>query len=139
MRSDIKLVLIALVIAVGLAIALILGHLAFIELCREVVTLPTTLPDGTRQETRSWIVDDGDASWLHSAGDAWLARFEGDPIVEVERRGQALRYRAHAVLGPHLRIDQLLRQKYGLADRWVRFISPCGEDTLPVRLEPLPR
>jgi hypothetical protein len=123
-----------LVVAAAL---LVLAHLAFIEVGREVVTLRTPRPDGTWQETRLWIVDDGDSSWLHSAGSDWLKRFEGDPVVEVERGGQTLRYRAHAVPGPHPRVHQLLREKYGLADRWVRFLAPDGEGTVAVRLDRL--
>jgi hypothetical protein len=128
-------------IAIGLVIALaalaVASHLALIEVGREVVTLRTRDPDGRVRETRLWIVDDGGVSWLHSAGARWRERFAGDPIVEVERGGVTYRYQSHAVPGPHPRVDELLRAKYGIADRWVRFIAPCGEDVLPVRLEPL--
>jgi hypothetical protein len=116
--------------------ALVLGHLALIEVGREVVTLRTQRPDGSWQETRLWIVDEGASSWLHSAGEDWRTRFEGDPLVEVERGGGARRYRAHAVPGPHPELDRLLREKYGIADRWVRFVAPCDERVLPVRLDP---
>jgi hypothetical protein len=116
---------------------LVLGHLAVIEVGREVATLRTPLPDGGWKQTRLWIVDDGEVAWLHSAGDDWVARFEGDPVVEVERRGVTRRYRAQAVPGPHPRVDQLLREKYEWADRWVRFLAPCGPGVVPVRLEPL--
>ena len=102
-------------ILVVVATLVVLGHLAFIEIGREVVTLRTQRPDSTWQKTRLWIVDDGASSWLHSGGAAWLKRFEGDPVVEVERDGRMLRYRAHAVPGPHPRVDQLLREKYGQA------------------------
>jgi hypothetical protein len=125
----------ALVFAVG--VMAVLAHLAFIEIGREVVTLRTPRPDGTWQRTRLWVVDDDGATWLHSAGEHWRARFEGDPEVELERGGQVRRYRAHAVAGPHPRIDARLREKYGLADRWVRFLSPCNDATLPVRLDPI--
>jgi len=124
-------------ILTAVAALLVLGHLAFIEIGRDVVTLRTQRPDGTWQETRLWIVDDGSTSWLHSGGADWLKRFEGDPVVELVRDGQILRRRAHAVPGPHPQIDQLLRTKYGVADRWVRFISPDNEETVAVRLDPL--
>lgn len=124
--------------AVALVLVIAAGHMAFIEVGREVATLRTPLPGGGWQQTRLWIVDDGDVAWLHSAGQDWVDRFEGDPIVEVARDGGTARYRAHAVPGPHPRVDQLLREKYGVADRWVRFLAPCDETTVPVRLERVP-
>lgn len=123
-------------ILIALASALVLGHLALIEIGREVVTLRTQRPDGSWQATRLWIVDEGASSWLHSGGAEWLARFEGDPVVEVVRGGEARRFRAHAVPGPHPAVDRLLREKYGVADRWVRFVGPDKEDTVAVRLDP---
>lgn len=119
-----------------LAVLLVLAHLALIEVGREVVTLRTQRADGTWQQTRLWIVDDGESSWLHSAGEDWVRRFEGNPVVEVERGGEVRRYRAQAVPGPHPRVDELLREKYGLADRWVRFIAPDSEEVVVVRLDP---
>jgi hypothetical protein len=133
-----KRLLLAGATAIALGVGLVLAHLAFIEVGREVVTLRTPLPNGGWRETRLWIVDDAGGSWLHSAGADWSRRFDGDPVVEVERGGETGRYRAHAVPGPHPLVDRLLREKYGLADRWVRFLAPCGDDTVPVRLERLP-
>lgn len=130
-------VVLATVTLVLVAGFLVLGHLALIEVGREVVTLRTRRPDGSLQKTRLWIVDDGGASWLHSGGERWRKRFEGDPIVELERAGEIRQCRAHAVPGPHPRVDRLLREKYGLADRWVRFLAPDNETTLVVRLDPL--
>jgi hypothetical protein len=120
-----------------IAMVFVLGHLALIEIGREVATLRTQRADGTWQETRLWIVDDGASSFLHSGGADWSKRFVGSPIVEVERGGEIRRYRAHAVPGPHPRVHQLLREKYGIADRWVRFIGPDNEETLAVRLDPM--
>ena len=131
-----KSLLIGTAALVGGAILVVLAHLAFIEIGHEVVTLRTQRPDGSWQETRLWIVDDGAASWLHSGGAAWKKRFDGDPVVELERGHQTQRYRAHAVPGPHPNVDRLLRAKYGLADRWVRFISPDDGGTVAVRLDP---
>jgi hypothetical protein len=123
-------------IVVLAAIFAVLGHLALIEIGRELVTLRTPLPDGTWKETRLWIVDDGGSAWLHSAGAEWVARFAGNPIVEVVRDGATRRYRANALPGPHPRVDQLLREKYGVADRWVRFLAPDNDETVAVRLDP---
>jgi hypothetical protein len=133
----VRYLLLGTLILVVVATLTVLGHLAVIEIGRDVVVLRTQRPDGTWQKTRLWIVDEGSSSWLHSGGADWLGRFDGEPVVEVERRGQILRYRAHAVPGPHPRVHALLREKYGLADRWVRFIGPDDERTVAVRLDPL--
>jgi hypothetical protein len=130
-------VLLGTALLVALAALLGISHLALIEIGREVVVLRTEGPGGARQETRLWIVDDGGSSWLHSGGADWSRRFAGSPVVEVERGGEVLRYRAHAVPGPHPRVDRLLREKYGLADRWVRLLAPDDEDTVAVRLDAL--
>jgi len=74
---------------------------------------------------------------VHSGGEAWATSFEGSPIVEVERGGVVRGIRAHAVPGPHPRVHELMREKYGVADRWVRFIGPDNERTLAARLDPL--
>jgi len=132
-----KRVLLGIVALAAAAAVLVLGHLAVIEIGREVVTLRTQRADGTWQQTRLWIVDEGAASWLHSGGADWLARFEGDPVVELERAGAVRKYRAHAAPGPHPQVDRLLREKYGLADRWVRTLAPDTDDTIAVRLDPL--
>ena len=129
--------LVSIATLLAVATILVIAHLALIEIGREVVTLRTQRPDGSWQETRLWIVDDGVSSWLHSGGADWLARFEGDPIVELERAGEIRRYRAHAVPGPHPPVDRLLREKYGIADRWVRFVAPDNEGTVAVRLDPI--
>jgi hypothetical protein len=133
----VRRLLLGAVLFVALAALVVVAHMAVIEVGREVVTLRTPGPGGTWVVTRLWIVDDGGSVWLHSAGAAWAKRFEGDPVVEVERGGVVRRYRAHAMPGPHPRVHELLRQKYGWADRWVRFLAPDDEGTLAVRLDPL--
>lgn len=132
-----KILLVSGALLVGLAALLVVGHLALIEIGREVVTLRTPRPDGSWQETRLWVVDHDGAAWLHSAGPAWVERFEQSPVVELERAGRIRRYSAQPVPGPHGTIDRLLREKYGMADRWVRFLAPCDESVIPVRLDPI--
>lgn len=132
-----KRVTTGVVIALAIAGAVILAHLALIEVGREVVTLRTRDADGGWTQTRLWVVDHDGSPWLHSAGEDWVERFAGDPLVELERGGEIRRYRAHAAPGAHPDVDRLLREKYGIADRWVRFVAPCDEDTVPVRLDPL--
>jgi hypothetical protein len=131
-----RLVLVLLAL-LGLGAAYVLGHWALIEVGREVITLRTQDEDGGWHQSRLWIVDDGGFAWLHGGDSHWMRNLEARPIVEVERAGATARYRAHVVAGPHPRLDELLRAKYGVADRWVRFVGPDGESTRAVRLEPL--
>jgi hypothetical protein len=120
-----------------LALAYVLAHWALIEAGREVVVLRTEEPDGTWLESRLWIVDDGPVAWLHGADSRWMHNLEARPTVEVVRGGETHRYRATPVPGPHPRVHELLRSKYGSADRWVRLSGPDNERTRPVRLERL--
>ena len=89
----------------------------------------------SRRETRLWIVDDGDVSWLHGGDSRWVRDLTARPGVEIVRGGEVLRHRATPVPGPHPHVHELLRQKYGVADRWVRFLGPDVESTVPIRLE----
>lgn len=125
---------VALMVVVGTLVLLVALHLALIEIGREVVVLRTPDGEGNWQETRLWVVDYDGALWVHSEGPAWHQRFAGDPVVELRRHGRVQRYRATPDADAHPAIDALLREKYGIADRWVRFIAPCNDATLPVRL-----
>ena len=130
----------ALVAAALLALgtAYVLAHWALIEVGREVIVLRTEDADGGWYESRLWIVDDDDGvPWLHGGDSRWMRNLAARPIVEVERGGETRRYRAHVVTGPHPRLHELLRAKYGLADRWVRFVGADRETTRAVRLEAL--
>jgi hypothetical protein len=121
-----------------LALAYPLLHWALIETGREVIVLRTEGDDGRWLETRLWIVDDGAVSWLHGdRGSEWVRNLAARPVVEVTRAGRTLRYRATPAPGPHPRVHALLREKYGVADVWVRFVGRDRATTVPVRLEPL--
>jgi hypothetical protein len=125
----------AAVLALGAASVFI--HYQLIERSGEVIVLRTENPDGSWLETRLWIVDEGGFPWLHGGASAWMANLRARPVVEVQRSGETHRYRAVPAPGPHPAIHQRLREKYGLADRWVRFLGPDRETTTAVRLEPL--
>jgi hypothetical protein len=131
-----KRFLVVFAAVVGLCVAYAIAHWALIETGNEVIVLRTEEPDGGWLETRLWIVDDGGISWLHGDGRSrWMRNLEARPIVEVIRGGGTRRYRATPVPGPHPQLHELLRAKYGVADRWVRFVGPDKESTTPVRLE----
>lgn len=129
--TGVTLIIVGILLAGVVAVA---GHFALIEIGREVATLRTQQEDGSWLETRLWVVDYEGSPWLHSAGANWEKRFENDPEVELVRDGEMRRYRAHPDRDAHAAIDAALRNKYGIADRWVRFLAPCDESVLPVRL-----
>jgi hypothetical protein len=129
-------------LAVGLAalaalpFVYFLAHWALIEIGNEVVVLRTREPDGTWHSSRLWIVDDAGHAWLHGdAGSRWMRNLAAHPIVEVVRGGSTVQLRATPVPGPHPRIHERLREKYGIADWWVRLVGADRETTAPVRLE----
>lgn len=122
----------------ALGASYVLAHWALIELGREVVVLRSQDEDGGWHESRLWIVDDDDSvPWLHGGDSRWMRNLTVRPIVAVERGGESRRYRAHVIAGPHPRLHELLREKYGVADRWVRFVGRDRETTRAVRLEAL--
>jgi hypothetical protein len=131
-----KRIAIIAAILLGLPVAYVVAHLVLIEVGREVIVLRTQDAAGARLETRLWIVDDGEHAWLHGGDSSWMRNLRESPMVEVERGGKSHQYRAVPVPGPHQRVHELLREKYGIADWWVRFIGG-DEGSVPVRLEPL--
>lgn len=128
---------IGLAVVAGLFAAYVFAHWALIEVGREVIVLRTENPAGDWHETRLWIVDDERGAWLHGGNSVWMHNLRDRPIVEIDRAGQTRRYRARVVPGPHPEIHALLRAKYGLADRWVRFVGADDEFAAPVALEPI--
>ncbi len=141
----------AVAILIGLCVAYVLAHLALIEAGREVVVVHEPTPSGTVVKARLWIVDDAPYSWIHP-GNAnarwWVQHMDAHPIVEVDRGGQLRRYRAQPDPAAHAKVHRLLREKYGVADWWVRFLAGTdtrsglltwGEKckTVPIRLEPI--
>ena len=124
-----------LAVALGLGAVYVLAHWALIEVGREVIVLRTENADGTWLVRRLWLVDESGYAWLHGGDSEWMRNLRARPIVEIERGGETHRYRATAELGPHPVIHERLREKYGIADRWVRFVGADTEFTRAVRLE----
>ena len=132
-------------IVLALALALAGAGFTVSELGGEVVILRPR--DGSRTATtRLWIVDDEGRPWLRagSPGSGWLRRIAADPDVEMERAGRPLAVRAAPVSDPDVRdrINRLMREKYGFADRVVSFlvVLTAGDRarSVPVRLDPAP-
>ena len=107
-------------------------------------------PGGVTHRARLWIVDDGSSSWIHpgNANARWWGEHIGpQSLVEVDRDGHVALFRASTDPGSHRKVHQLLRAKYGAADRWVRFLAGTDTETglltwgktcsvVPIRLDP---
>lgn len=131
-----KKLLLAGVALIALALVAIF---AASELGGEVVILRTRDASGAERRTSLWVVEHEGFQYLRagSRDSGWVARLREAPEVEVERGGKTARYRA--VPAPELtpRIDALIAERYGLADRLIAVIRQPGK-SLAVRLEPLP-
>jgi hypothetical protein len=144
-------VIIVAAIVVGVCVAYVLAHLALIEVGREVVVVYEPTEAGGVSKARLWIVDDGRYSWIHpgNANAQWCVQhMDAHRIVEIERGDKTRRYLAQPDPEAHAKVHKLLREKYGMADRWVRFLAGTdtqgglltfGEKckTVPIRLEPV--
>jgi hypothetical protein len=129
--GKILLVLLALVVAFVVTIA------AASEFGGEVVTLYTRDSSGNEVGTSLWVVDTGGFQYLR-AGDrsaGWFERLRREPAVRVERGGKAASYQALPTPDMTRTIDQLMAEKYGLADRVVSIIRD-PESSMAVRLVP---
>ena len=85
---------------------------------------------------------------MSNANAQWWSGHDANSIVEIDRGGEKRRYHARPDPEAHAKVHQLLREKYGLADMWVRFLAGTdtrsglltwGEKckTVPIRLEPV--
>ena len=132
-------VLLTIAIVPGLVALYAGAHLALIELGGEVVILHKWISDSETRQTRLWIVDDAEGAWFHhgTSESAWIQRLESFPVVTVERGGATRSYRARPDRERHDLVHRLLREQYGFADWWVRFVTRTAKKcpALPVRLE----
>ena len=106
---------------------------------REVVVIRTRDAAGKARETRTWIADDAGLAWIEAANPerGFYRDIQRDPEVELQRHGETRRYRAVPIEGPagHELIRRLLRERYGLADRWIGLVADTSH-SIAIRLEP---
>jgi hypothetical protein len=120
------------------AIALVAVTLVALEGV-EVVQLRSTAPDGSVRTTRTWVADADGATWVEAANPErpFLRDLQAHPEVSLVRGGGE--QHLHAVPlpgdGPHRKIRQLLRAKYGWADAWIGLIADTSR-SVAVRLDP---
>lgn len=132
-------------VAMGIGLVLAAGVLFGVsvllasELGGEVVKLETADAGEAIVATHLWVVDSEGRAWLRAGvpSSGWLQRIEANPRVMLTRDGRSARFLAVPVRDAEARdrIHALMREKYGLADRWISLIRD-GSRSVPVRLEP---
>lgn len=102
----------------------------------EVVELETFDARGARFETPVWIVEAYDDVWLRAGNPeaAWLQRLRSKPEVLLRRGGRETRHRAVVVQSATRSVNDLMRQKYGWADRLISTLHDPAK-VVAVRLE----
>ena len=102
----------------------------------EVVTLETYDARGTMFSTSLWIVDAYDDAWLRAGNPeaGWLERLRVTPEIVVTREGVRKGYRAVVVRDFAAKINQAMREKYGLADQLLSTLHDPDE-VIAIRLE----
>jgi hypothetical protein len=130
-KVGIALAIVLAVPVVAIAISMIASESG------EVVVLRTREADGAVHETRLWVVDDEGAAWLRSGSpeSSWFLRLSAEPEVEMVRHGATLPMRAVPVPQAQSRINELMLEKYGWADRYIGMLFG-RDDAVPVRLDP---
>ena len=136
----VKKLAVAAGVLVGLFLLLGLAQFAASE-SGEVLVLETLDAAGQAHETRIWVVDDAGALWVRGGPDAgWVGRLVANPDVRAERAGAQADYRAVPDRNDAARdrVNALMREKYGLADRFIALMlgDPDREDSLAIRLAP---
>ncbi len=121
-------------------IALLAVAAAFVLIASEsgeVLVLQTHDAAGATHETRIWVVDDGDHTWVR-AGDphsSWLINIQQTPAVSATRAGKTANFTAVPDVAARDRINALMRAKYGWADAYIALLFG-REDATPIRLDP---
>jgi len=125
---------------IALVAAMAWGSFYFFAESGEVVVLRSADASGAVHETRLWVVDDAGRAWLRTgnAESAWLLRVRANPQVEVVRKGEVQLHYAVLVTGPQARdrINELVLEKYGGAERYLRSFMLDPAQAVPVRLDP---
>ena len=138
MKKVLKLVVILI------SIAIVYGVLMFglSELGGEVATLVRPEADGSNKNIRVWIVDADNKSWIEH-GDSesyWIKQLSNNSELLIIREGEEKKYLAFADRDSHDLYHNLRREKYGISDKMLDFLSFGATskencEGIPVRLE----
>lgn len=104
-----------------------------------VAIVETEAPDGSIRSTRVWTVDADGEIWLEagSPDHPWYRDLQRVPVLTLALEGRSARYDAHPDTDPsaHRRIRSLIRERYGVRDRWVSLFIDSSR-SVAVRLVP---
>ena len=130
MRTIVRGLLVVLVTCGGVTLLALEG--------RVVVVVDTRDGAGAPRRTRTWIADEGGASWIEAADPErpFLLDLRRDPTLTLERDGSRRACRAAIEPNPdgHRHIRHLLAERYGWADRWIGLLADTT-GSLAVRVE----
>ena len=126
----VKRIIVAFIV---IAMAYVLLTLTASELGGEVVTLLRPNADTSVSETRVWIVDTGNFEMIEhgEAGVGWLKLLKHSPNIQIRRGEQLVSYSGILAVEQHDLYHKLRREKYGVADQVIEWLSmtPSSECT----------
>ncbi len=116
---------------IAVAMVYMVLMLAASELGGEVVTLLRPNEDTSISETRVWIVDTGTFEMIEhgEAEMGWLKVLKHSPNIEIRSGGQLVNYSGKLAVEQHALYHKLRREKYGVADQIIEWLSmtPASE------------
>ena len=130
-------IIVRIVLAVLALLAVVVALEVIASESGEVVVVQTTDATGAAQETRLWVVDEGDRAWIRAGNpqSTWLINIQKTPAVTVTRDGKTANYTAVPDVASRDRINDLMRAKYGWADSYIGMLFG-RDDATPIRLDP---
>jgi hypothetical protein len=107
-----------------------------------IAIIETHAPDGSVRSTHVWFAEPGGEIWLEAGTpkNPWYTDIQRDPVLSFSsgRRSQQFIARPIEDRDAHGKVRSLLREKYGLRDRWIALIFDTSR-SIAVRLVPRSR
>jgi hypothetical protein len=105
-----------------------------------VAVIETRMPNGLMRSTHVWFAEPNGQIWLEAGTplNDWYVDIQKESAVSFSTAEQSGEYIAETIPGEpaHLRIRSLLREKYGIRDRWIDVVFDTS-GSIAVRLVPI--
>ena len=105
-----------------------------------VAIVETRAPDGSLRSTHVWFAESAGELWLEAGAPdhPWYRDIQREPAVVVSSSRRSGEFVARRVEedGARERLRRLLREKYGVRDRWVALLFDT-ENSVAIRLHPV--